>query len=169
MCCGELCSNLRLLDLRCFLFWVSVPWGSVCLFPGNKRGGIWTNVYYSEYNLCVRCCVRPWPKGRQTDLAFSPVFEEFVAWIAVQDLETLTSKRSAELYVGKSGDLSSISGLGKLSQGDPSKSSSHTFVVTLKKDSLYQWLETVASLKERKAAWFLLWLLDGTFFLKMVL
>lgn len=68
--------------------------GSVCLFPGNKRGGIWTNVYYSEYSLCVRCCVRPWPKGRQTDLAFSPVFEEFVAWIAVQDLETLTSKRS---------------------------------------------------------------------------
>lgn len=68
-----------------------------------------------------------------------------------------------EKYVGNSGDLSAISGLGRLSQGDRSKSSSHTFVVTLKEDSLYQWLETVASLKERKAAWFLLWLLDGTF------
>lgn len=67
-----------------------------------------------------------------------PVFEEFVAWIAVQDLETLTFKRSAELYVGNSGDLSAISGLGRLSQGDRSKSSSHTFVVTLKEDSLYQ-------------------------------
>lgn len=34
-------------------------------------------------------------KGRQRDLAFFPVFEEFMAWIAVQDLETLTSKRSS--------------------------------------------------------------------------
>lgn len=100
-------------------------------------------------------------KGRQRDLAFFPVFEEFMAWIAVQDLETLTSKRSAELSVGNSGDLSTISGLGRLSQGDRSKSCSHTSVVTMKEDSLYQWLETMASLKERKAAWFLLWLLGA--------
>lgn len=86
-----------------------------------------------------------------------------MAWIAVQDLETLTSKRSAELSVGNSGDLSTISGLGRLSQGDCSKSSSHTSVVTLKEDSLCQLLETMASLKERKAPWFLLWLLGGTF------
>lgn len=95
-------------------------------------------VFTTQSSLCVRCCVRPWLKERQTDLAFSPVLEEFVAWIAVQDLETLTSKRSADLCVGNSGDLSTISDLGRLSQSDRSRSSSHTSVVTLKEDSVYQ-------------------------------